>query len=136
MSIRAVSLVEHADRTCLRLEGGSRRGTALIGIPRDAVRARDTDPLLFNHSLFWETRELVHTYLRLGFDVDVIDFGAPLPAGGGPYQTSLTFHHQLHMIESALVPGAIKVNWLTASNPIVRNARETVRAKEIGRAHV
>jgi glycosyltransferase involved in cell wall biosynthesis len=126
-----VQLLDLEDRTCLRLPEGFSRGTALIGFPRIAARANEGDALLFGHSLFWEARETMRTFLGLGYDVDVIDLGLPPPQGGGPYQVSLTLHHQLHLVEPVLAPGAIKINWLTASNPIVRNARELQRIRAL-----
>jgi hypothetical protein len=125
------SIIEAPDRTCLRLTGTARRGTAIVAISREAARATDEDRLMYAHSIFWEAREIYRAFLDLGYDVDVIDLGATLPAGGGPYQASLTFHFQLLMVEPALSPGAIRITWLTGSYARVHNARELLRVRAL-----
>lgn len=125
------SILEGPDRTSLRIEGRAARGTAIVAISRDAARADDDARLLHAHSIFWESREIYRTLLDLGFHVDVIDLGAQLPAGGGPYAVSLTLHFQLLMVEAALAPNAIRITWLTGSHPRVQNAREIARIRAL-----
>ena len=125
------SIVEAPDRTCLRLDGGARRGTAIVAISREAARAEDDARLLYAHSIFWESREIYLALLDLGFDVDVIDLGAPTPVDAGPYQVSLTFHYQLLMVEAHLAPGAIRITWLTGSYAPTQNAREIKRVRAL-----
>ncbi len=127
----AYSILEGPDRTSLRIEGGAARGTAIVAISRDAARADDDARLMHAHSIFWESRETCRAFLDLGFDVDVIDLGAPLPAGGGPYHASLTLHFQLLMVEAALAPNAVRITWLTGSHPRVQNARELERIRAL-----
>jgi glycosyltransferase involved in cell wall biosynthesis len=127
----AYSILDTPDRTCLRIDTGAQRGTAIIAISREAARAGDDARLMFAHSIFWESREIYLSFLDLGFDVDVIDLGAPAPAGAGPYQASLTFHFQLLMVEAVLAPGAIRITWLTASHAPIRNAREIKRIRAL-----
>jgi len=127
----AYSIIDAPDRTCLRIDGGPRRGTAIIAISREAARAADDARLMFAHSIFWESREIYLSFLDLGFDVDVIDLGAPAPANAGPYQASLTFHFQLLMLEAVLAPDAIRITWLTASHAATRNAREIKRIRAL-----
>ncbi len=125
------TISDHPDCTRLRLGGRRSRGVILIGMSRDAVRVSETDPLLFAHTLFWESREICRIVMNLGFDIDVIDFDAPAPADHPPYVGSVTLHHHLLSLRGDLAPGAMKIMWLTGSHPEVQNAREMERIRSL-----
>lgn len=117
------------DRTCLRVEGRRGRARILVGFLRHAVRAADADPMLAGHSIHWESREICRALLDLGFDVDVIDIGAPPPVAETPYVASLTLHDHLLKIQPALARDAIKMMWMTGSHPAFQNAAELERIR-------
>lgn len=127
----AATLSDHQDCTRLRLGGGKSRGLVLVAMSRDAVRVPEGDPLLFAHTLFWESREICRVLMGLGFDIDVIDFDAPAPAEHSPYVGSVTLHHHLLSLRGDLAPGAMKIMWLTGSHPEVQNAREMERIRAL-----
>ncbi|MBI1778533.1 MAG: glycosyltransferase [Proteobacteria bacterium] len=128
---RQVKITETGDCTRLRLVGPISRGTVLVGLVRDAAKAADDDPLLFAHSIFWESREICRAFLSLGFDVDVIDFEAPMPRSAARYVATLTLHHHLVALKPALPANAINIMWLTGSHPEVQNARERQRIQAL-----
>ncbi len=128
---QAATISDHPDCTRLRLGGSDSRGVVLVAMSRDAVRVSETDPLLFAHSLFWESREICRIVMNLGFDIDVIDFEAPAPTDHPPYVGSVTLHHHLLSLRDHLAPRAMKIMWLTGSHPEVQNAREMERIQAL-----
>jgi hypothetical protein len=101
-------------------------GRALFAYIRDPVVLPEDHPRFAGHSNQWDSRALAHALLRLGFDVDAVDFDAPHPDRPG-YDLYVGGEAALWRWRHRLPPAARTIALITHADPVFSNDRERER---------
>lgn len=87
---------------------------------------------LATHQNEGQSRELARALSELGFNVDVVDYHERRPLLERDYDLVLDLHPRAHPIyEGRLKPGALRICYITGSNPSFSNAAERARLADV-----
>lgn len=119
----------------LRLENALRltpigrpiRGHALFAYYSEAILLPARHPSFAAHTNRWESRCIARLLIGLGYVVDAVELGGPLPSQVETYDVVFCLHDGLARMEGRLSPRARKIMLLTGSSPDYQNRRELER---------
>lgn len=107
------------------------RGTVLLSYLTLPWRVPDTDPRWYSHSNLWECKEMAETWLRAGYDVDVIDWDNYWFVPDKPYSVFIDIHSNMERISPLLPETCKKVLHATGSHWWFQNSAELTRLREL-----
>jgi hypothetical protein len=119
----------------LRLENALRltpigrpiRGHALFAYYSETILLPAGHPSFAAHTNRWESRCIARLLIGLGYVVDAVELGGPLPSQVETYDVVFCLHDGLARMEGRLSPRARKIMLLTGSSPDYQNRRELER---------
>ena len=103
------------------------RGWALVSFLREHVVFDDGYEHFWTTSIHWESREVCRILLELGYDLQVINTLAPLPAKPEDYAVVFAGVGEFTRLADALPKRAVKIGLLTGSSGDFLDARESQR---------
>jgi glycosyltransferase involved in cell wall biosynthesis len=109
--------------------GAGRARRALLMHRVAAFRIPDAEPLLQQTG---QAHEIARALDGLGYSVDVVDWSERRPILHGAYDLVVDLHpREPALYDGHLAPGAIRLSWITGSNPSYSNAVERERLEEL-----
>lgn len=99
---------------------GRRRGRALVSYLTTPLRERGPS----SHSQAWEARQVVRTWLELGFDVDAIDYRDRTFRPRGSYDVAVDVRRNLERLAGGLGEGCVRIAHLDSTHLLVAAAAE------------
>jgi len=86
------------------------------------------------HQQIGQAREIARALDELGYSVDVADWSEHRPVLEGAYDLVIDLHPaEPALYDGHLAPGAVRLSWITGSNPSFSNAVERERLEELRR---
>ncbi len=122
LDTRVVSLQPH----------GPARGRMLLSYITSPFFLKDTQPIPYSHAHYWESREIAHTFLELGYAVDVIHFkNLEFLPGCEEYSVVVDARRNLERLAPKLPRDCVKIMHIDTAHVLFHNAAEARRLLEL-----
>jgi glycosyltransferase involved in cell wall biosynthesis len=133
------SLVGRSDRTpdypvIIRPSSQAQtRGRVLLSYLEYPLRLPDDDPLFLGHSNNWESRAIADIFLKLGYQVEAINFSDRAFEPVGKFDVIFDIYANLGRLAPVLEKDTVKYLHCSGSDPYYQNAAELKRVLEVNR---
>lgn len=127
--INRLRRIAGSDRIELSRQGNSK--TVLLSYLTMPWRIKDSDKRWHSHSNLWECKEIADTWIRNGYDVDVIDWDNYWFVPDKRYSVFIDIHSNMERLYPYLGKTCLKILHVTGSHWWFQNSEEFTRLRNL-----
>ena len=107
------------------------RGNVLFSYITQPFRVRDDDPSYYSHTGTWECRQIANTWVKYGYNVDVIDWDNTFFIPKKEYSVFIDIHSNMERIAPLLEKSCTKILHITGAHWHFQNDAEMKRLSDL-----